>query len=474
MRSRRSHCDNTDVNPSKSKQHKVPPSEIESNGEKPFECNICNEKYARVNDLKKHMRIHTGEKPYECDKCDEKFSDEGHFSEHERIHDEEKSDESKMNLQIGNVDNFSKNINLESGIENENIQQPSDVKEGISNSVKPFLCNQCCSGFTTRAHLKRHQTVHSGEKPYACRRCGKKFAHRDYLFNHEKSHKNDDKHRALEKFLGTLCNRCDERFSSPAALKMHKRIHSGDKPYVCGECGVKFSHSDAFCEHRRSHNLPKVFPCKYCVKVYSYEPGLSVHMKTHTGKLLCCKNCGRKFGTNSRLNSHMRTHAGEKPFECNICNTKFAYRNQMKEHMRIHTGGKPYECDKCDEKFSDEGHFSEHERMHDEEKTIENKMNLHIGNVDNLLKNMKLESGIENENIQEYSDAKEDISNSVKPFSCNQCCSIFTTRAHLKRHQTVHSGESHMYVGDVVKNLHIVIIYSIMKNLIKMMTDIVR
>ena len=93
MRSRRSHCDNTDdVNTSRSKQYKVLPSEIESSGEKPFECNICNEKCARVNDLKEHiMRIHTGEKPYECHQCEEKFSDEGHFREHEKMHDKEKT-----------------------------------------------------------------------------------------------------------------------------------------------------------------------------------------------------------------------------------------------------------------------------------------------------------------------------------------------------------------------------------------------
>ena len=72
IRSRRSHCD--DVVTSRSKQYKVLPSEIESNGEKPFECDICNEKYVRVNDLKEHiMRIHTGEKPYECHQCEENF-----------------------------------------------------------------------------------------------------------------------------------------------------------------------------------------------------------------------------------------------------------------------------------------------------------------------------------------------------------------------------------------------------------------
>ena len=52
-----------------------------------------------------------------------KFSDEGHFSEHDRMHDEEKVFESKMNPQLGNVDNLLTKIKLHSGIDNENIQR---------------------------------------------------------------------------------------------------------------------------------------------------------------------------------------------------------------------------------------------------------------------------------------------------------------------------------------------------------------
>ena len=36
-------------------------------GDKPYECNVCEESFAYRNTLMQHMFIHTGEQPYECD-----------------------------------------------------------------------------------------------------------------------------------------------------------------------------------------------------------------------------------------------------------------------------------------------------------------------------------------------------------------------------------------------------------------------
>ena len=51
-------------------------------GEKPYECNVCNQRFARIFTLVEHKKTHTGEKLYECDVCNKKFSVSTNLSKH--------------------------------------------------------------------------------------------------------------------------------------------------------------------------------------------------------------------------------------------------------------------------------------------------------------------------------------------------------------------------------------------------------
>ena len=45
-----------------------------------------------------------------------------------------------------------------------------------------------------------------------------------------------------------------------SALKTHKRIHSGDKPYKCQYCGMGFNQSGHQQRHEKRHTQTKVKP----------------------------------------------------------------------------------------------------------------------------------------------------------------------------------------------------------------------
>ena len=55
-------------------------------GEKPYGCEICNKRFLRSDDLRKHQRSHTGEKPYECFVCSKRFSQSSNLSRHKLTH----------------------------------------------------------------------------------------------------------------------------------------------------------------------------------------------------------------------------------------------------------------------------------------------------------------------------------------------------------------------------------------------------
>ena len=55
-------------------------------GEKDFQCQVCEKKFAQKGNLKLHMLTHTKVKAHECDICKKKFSQKSNLVTHFRIH----------------------------------------------------------------------------------------------------------------------------------------------------------------------------------------------------------------------------------------------------------------------------------------------------------------------------------------------------------------------------------------------------
>ena len=47
-------------------------------GDKPYQCKVCKKSFSNKSNLNKHMLVHTGEKPYSCDKCVKSFTQSVH------------------------------------------------------------------------------------------------------------------------------------------------------------------------------------------------------------------------------------------------------------------------------------------------------------------------------------------------------------------------------------------------------------
>ena len=77
--------------------------------------------------------------------------------------------------------------------------------------------------------------------------------------------------------------------------------------------------------------------CEYCGKIFKNCSNLTVHRRSHTGeKPYKCDLCSYACAQSSKLTRHMRTHGriGKDVYRCRFCDMPFSVASTLEKHMR--------------------------------------------------------------------------------------------------------------------------------------------
>ncbi|XP_076358807.1 uncharacterized protein LOC143251246 [Tachypleus tridentatus] len=214
-------------------------------------------------------------------------------------------------------------------------------KKNIKGIQKRYPCPYCRRMFS-RAVLRSHLIVHTGEKPHTCHICRATFTQKGTLMVHIK------RHLGIKKMK---CDQCNYACVTKGALNRHLQVHLVERPrpFLCEECGSSHSDRGSLNYHMKIHLKKFDYKCpidgcyhacrsKSELKFTCVRDTMNAHFSAINVDMQENKWPVKK---------HQKCHTGEKPFKCRYCSYSATFSSHLRRHMRLHTGSKPYQCPYC-------------------------------------------------------------------------------------------------------------------------------
>ncbi|CAD7080474.1 unnamed protein product [Hermetia illucens] len=246
-------------------------------------------------------------------------------------------------------------------------------KLGIINTLEARLpCEFCNRKFQKNFSLRNHLVLCHGDRiPKSlqddpsylkCRYCHQQFEKPTERHIHEGLHSSE--------MAPYRCSECPKIFTTSAARKFHKRVHTDERPFNCPHCPLTFKVDEYLYRHVQNvHAGVKPFQCEYCPRSFYSKLERASHSITHTNESPHqCDECGTRYRRLQTLQLHKKRHANQLDHKCEECGKLFLSKGQLKLHRIAHSDVYPFRCGECGKQFQRRKTLISHEKLHRDEK----------------------------------------------------------------------------------------------------------
>lgn len=270
-------------------------------------CNICENSFEKILDLRKHLHWHANE--------DKSLTELNLLPKQTEI----------LNIMAADLHIDSKDIT------GETLQLL--IKSKIENKLDMSLFYQITNELGWELSISDSETDTEAEslesstrKPYDCSKCRKSFGRLHKIMHHMET---DHSESIPMDFANFKCKHCEQYFPNEQVLSKHVRLQCGNtmKKFICSICNYRFMWRNNLDEHTQKVHTVKT-------NEFETDEVVSPHKPSDTRtreKTFTCEICMKAFYRHEHLDRHRKIHSpAEKRFCCDICEKKFNRKDNLK------------------------------------------------------------------------------------------------------------------------------------------------